>query len=62
MWREVVLGHRELREGDPDHEQDGYDDAPAVVGVEVGVRWGLHLCKEVGVVRQVENGRMDMNI
>lgn len=28
----MVLGHCELREGNPDHEKDGYDDAPAVVG------------------------------
>jgi hypothetical protein len=45
----VILGNSELCVGDPDHEQDGYDDTPAVVSVEVGVLLDIFpLRKEVG--------------
>ena len=49
----VVLGHREFCEGDPDHEHNGYDNAPAVVGVEIGVRRCFFLRESEYIVSQV---------
>jgi hypothetical protein len=57
----VILDNSELCEGDPDYKEDGYDDAPAVVSVEVSVRFDFcPLCKEVDVIRQVKKARLNM--